>query len=482
MADTLINHIIEDFFSFDQKVLAIENNDRFLFRVDVIDALKAQGFVVVVGSQLEQRIAFELRDSNKILILLNDQKRDFMPDMMMQLHVYEFEITNYLNAYHIPTIISLDFSILDELYAADPVTIYSKSETELKVDRIKQKISELERSSFDLNSVVNTLSLELANIRTDWQKVITILSNALNKVIGTNQYQELNTLIDQSNVVFQEHLQNSYRTLVNSSAAKSPPIVSKVLDYIHLNYSKEKIALIVIDGLAYWQYLLLKSELQLPTDDRITYSWLPSITQLSRQAIFRGGYPEKSYRQNPANERKLWDQFWQSKGVSPGSILYEYDHYHSTILTGIEKYALVYKDLDTKMHSSTDYKDLKSLTEHWINRSGIIQAIETIKEQGFQIFITSDHGNVEAKGFLRLKGRDKLGTNKSGSRSERHLEYSEEWLAEEFLNNNPEVENEISREKNTLYLKNDKSFSNKPMLVSHGGSHLFEVLIPFIKI
>jgi hypothetical protein len=482
MADKLINHIIEDFVSLNQKVLAIENNDRFLFRVDVIDALKAQGFVVVFGSQLEQRIAFELRDSNKILILLNEQKRDFMPDMMMQLHVYEFEITNYLNAYHIPTIISLDFAILDELYAADPVSIYSKSETELRVGRIKQKINELQKNSFDLNSVVNTLSLELFNIRTDWQKVISILSNALNKVIGTHQYEELSNLIDQSNIAFQEHLQNSYKTLLNSSSVKSPPIVSRILDYLDFNYSKEKIALIVIDGLAYWQYLLLKSELQLPTEDHITYSWLPSITQLSRQAIFRGGYPEKFYRQNPANERKLWEQYWKDKGVSEGCILYEYDHYHSTMLTGIEKYALVFKDLDTKMHSSTDYKDLKSLTEHWINRSGIIQAIENIKEQGFQIFITSDHGNVEAKGFLRLKERDKLGTNKSGSRSERHLEYSEEWLAEEFLNNNPEVENEISREKNTLYLKNDKSFSNKPMLVSHGGSHLFEVLIPFIKI
>ena len=34
-----------------------------------------------------------------------------------------------------------------------------------------------------------------------------------------------------------------------------------------------------------------------------------------------------------------------------------------------------------------------------------------------------------------LNGKEKLGTNKSGSRSERHLEYSEKRLKDEFLDN-----------------------------------------------
>ncbi len=482
MAEILIHKIIEDFISLNKKVIAVENNDGFLFREDVIGELSANGIEVVSGTSLEQRIAYELRKRDKILILLNKQKREYIQDMAIQIYQYEFELNKYLNAYHLPSIVRLEFNILNKLFAADPITIYSKSETEIEVDRIKQKVNELNRGNIDLNPVVNALSLELFNVRTDWFKVVSLLSNSLNKCIGTPYYLELKTLIEQANTIFQESIDNSYKTLVNSNFIKSPPIVSKVLDYLEFNYTKDKIALIVIDGLAYWQYLLLKNEINLPTYDQITYSWLPSITQLSRQAIFRGGYPDKNYRQNPANEKKLWEQYWLSKGVSPGSIMYEYDQYNSTILTGIDRYAIVYKDLDSKMHGSSDYQDLKSLTENWIYRSGIVKAIQSIKEQGFQVFITSDHGNIESKGIRAINGRERLGTNKSGSRSERHLEYSDEWLAEEFINNNPAIENEIIREKNTLFMKNDKCFSNKKLLVSHGGSHLFEVLVPFIRI
>lgn len=482
MADTLIKKIVDDFVSLNRRVIAVENNDGFLFREDVIEALFANGIELVSGTSLDHRIAYELRDKSKTLILLSKQKQDYVPDMGAQLYYYEFEMNQYLNAYHLPTIVSLDFTILDKLFAADPITIYSKSETEIEVDRIRQKIRSQYKGRVDLNSIVNTLSLELFKVNTNWFKVVSLLSNAMNGCIGTPQYIEIKTLIEQANTVFQEYVDDSYKKLVNSNFIKKPPVVSKILDYLEFNYSRDKIALIVIDGLAYWQYLLLKNEINLPTEDYITYSWLPSITQLSRQAIFRGAYPERDYRQNPANEKKLWEKYWVGKGVSPGSILYEYDHYNSTMLTGIERYAIVYKDLDSKMHGSSDYQDLKSLTENWIYRSGIVKAIQSIKEQGFQVFITSDHGNIESKGIHSLNGREKLGTNKSGSRSERHLEYSDEWLAEEFLNNNPEIENEIMRERNTLFMKNDKSFSHKNLLVSHGGSHLFEVLVPFIRI
>ena len=134
------------------------------------------------------------------------------------------------------------------------------------------------------------------------------------------------------------------------------------------------------------------------------------------------------------------------------------------------------------MHSSTDLKDLLKLTENWIDRSKIRSIIKQLTEAGFRIVLTSDHGNIQAKGWRGLNGREKLGTNKSGSRSERHIEYPEKWLSDEFMDNNPELKDLVLMDDQAIYFKSDLSFSSKDLLVTHGGAHILEVLIPFIEI
>ena len=134
------------------------------------------------------------------------------------------------------------------------------------------------------------------------------------------------------------------------------------------------------------------------------------------------------------------------------------------------------------MHSSTDYTDLKDLTENWIDRDHIISVIDELIKKGFKIFLTTDHGNVLAKGWRSLKGREKLGTNKSGSKSTRHIEYSDKELADYFMETNDDIKDKLMRDKNAIYFINNLSFSKKDHLVTHGGSHILEVIIPFIKI
>ncbi len=168
--------------------------------------------------------------------------------------------------------------------------------------------------------------------------------------------------------------------------------------------------------------------------------------------------------------------------MSRYKIKYNYGDIDFTELSSITKLAVVIKDLDEKMHSSSDYVDLKSLTMNWITRSDIASNINKLYELGFTVFITTDHGNIAARGWRRLKDREKLGVNKSGSRSARHIEYSSKETADDFIYANPEMSQFIVREENVLYLKNDLSFKKEKELVTHGGSHILEVAIPFIKI
>lgn len=481
MAKGLIQHIIETLKSYPEKVFLVENNDRFLYRSDVQEAFNTFGIEITNGTSLEQRVRFELREPDGLLILLSQDNTNNLEDIKRQAVAIEFSIANYLQVYHIPSIVELELSILDKLFQNQPLVGLNRKETQKFIEKLKAE-SKSEEQEYDLDDFIKTLNSQLNEGTVNWAVVSRIIAEGISKTINTPKFEELYAQINKANVVFQNTLQASYHQTKNSSAVKKPRIVSKILDYLNFNFRENKIALIVVDGMALWQYELLKSKLPGIKHEEIIYSWLPSITQLSRQAIFRGDTPQTDYRQGPASEEKLWKTYWKEKGCHEFEIAYQHEKTDFSNIDSVSKLAIVLKDLDDKMHSSTDYADLLMLTNNWIERSKIAQIVDELISKGFTVFITSDHGNIQAKGWRGLQGREKLGTNKSGSRSERHIEYSEKWLSDEFMANNPEMGDSVVMEEQAIYFKTDLSFSNKESLVTHGGAHLLEVLIPFVEI
>lgn len=481
MENSLIKHIIKVLSGYDAPVLIIENNDGFLFRSDVIEAFERNNINVSFGNNLSQRVAFELRDNSKTLFLINKNNRQYLEDIESIAVHSEFFLSQYLTEYHIPSVKGLPLSILDKLFIKKQLFSLSKSETIKEIEKVSA-VSKSKNPKFDIDEFTERINEGLATSTIDWHEIATLFGDAISQSIGSEQFDLIQVLIKEANEKFQEHIQSKYSQIKNSNPIKRPQIVSKILDYIDFNYKQDAIALIVIDGLSFWQYALIKNRLPGNKKEEITFSWIPSITQLSRQAIFRGSSPLESYKQNPTNESKLWKDYWKSKNFNDFEILYQHDTINLSNIDGIKRMGIVYKDLDDYMHSSKDYDDLLKLTENWFVRSKIQETIQELLSKGFRVIITSDHGNIQAKGWRGLNGKEKLGTNKSGSRSERHLEYSEKRLKDEFLDNNPELLDSIVQEEQALYFKNELSFSRRDELVTHGGAHFLEVVIPFIEI
>ena len=479
MSNRLINNITVDFKNQSANVLLVENNDKFLFREDVIAELNAEGIKISQGSPLKHRIDFELRENELLLVLLSDNQQSYLEDITNQSKRYEFFLDKYLGSYHIESIINEDLQTLDKLLEKSHLVTLSKKETLNELNKLKSIEKPIK---YDIEVLAEILENELNQEVINWATILKEISKALSATIGTNNYQSIVALTEKANEIFQKELESKYPQLKNSSAIKSPKIVSKILDYIGFNFRNDKIALIVVDGLAWWQYDLFRKKLNGSKNEGFIHSWLPSITQLSRQAIFKGDTPERSYKQNPKNEEKLWHSYWKNKGFNDFEIRYNYENLQLDNLSQTKRLAVVFKDLDDYMHSSKNYKNLLSLTKNWIDDSKVIETIDILIKEDFKVFITSDHGNIQAKGWRSLKGREKLGTNKSGSRSERHIEYSEDWLKDELLTNNPELKDSIVQDEQAIFFKNGYSFSSKESLVTHGGSHLLEVLIPFIEI
>ena len=178
----------------------------------------------------------------------------------------------------------------------------------------------------------------------------------------------------------------------------------------------------------------------------------------------------------------FWKSFWKKNGLLDAQITYHYNGLKSDNLANIKRLAYVDVTLDNKMHACTDYNDLFDLTQNWIENSEIILNIERLISEDFTIFITTDHGNIQATGLNSLSHKQTLGTNKSGSRSLRHLEYSESWLKDKFLSENIDWKTFLSDTDNTIYINNDYAFTTDFNIITHGGSHILEVLIPFITL
>ena len=131
------------------------------------------------------------------------------------------------------------------------------------------------------------------------------------------------------------------------------------------------------------------------------------------------------------------------------------------------------------MHGSIlGNSQLKTSTEQWIEKSKIIQSISALREKGFHIYITADHGNIEATGLKNLTLKEKVGTL---SRGKRHLHFTNETIMENFLEQNTNLT--LGKKGLSVYLKNQEAFTDEnTQVITHGGSHLWEVIVPFISI
>lgn len=222
-----------------------------------------------------------------------------------------------------------------------------------------------------------------------------------------------------------EFLQSSYVNIVSSTCgSKYPRIVTQVLPFISKQVD-EKSALVVVDGMNYWQALLLTRSLE----DRLKvkakydciYAWLPSVTELSRQAIFRGDIPVVDYDQSPASERKLWKEFRSEKGVPA---FQQYYHHSGNISEemSVNRLGYVAVDLDEKTHTSDNYMYLYDATKRWVAEKGIVGNIRHLIDGGYKVYIVTDHGNIETTAYRNLDSRDKIGA----SQSLRHITHPKE--------------------------------------------------------
>jgi hypothetical protein len=234
--------------------------------------------------------------------------------------------------------------------------------------------------------------------------------------LDEEEINEIESFYDSVERKFHQWLQCHYSRLITLPYIPSPVMVHHIPGYLSSIVRKgEKIALMIIDGMAVDQWISIREFLMKHSDGVIkenkVFAWIPTLTSVSRQAMLSGQIPERFKESiNTTNkEEKLWNKFWENEGLSKKDIGFEgnlslMDVNFVSEYENFKALALIVTKLDEMIHGVTIgqeqiYKDL----ELWLENGKIKSYVEKLLSCGFNIYITSDHGNIYSTGTGRIK-------------------------------------------------------------------------------
>jgi hypothetical protein len=230
--------------------------------------------------------------------------------------------------------------------------------------------------------------------------------------------ERMGLLHDAIEVRFAEWMQTRYAAIHSLPHLPRPITLDKVARYLahHRHASgRERIALIVVDGLALDQWTVVRESLaDFACDESRAFAWVPTLTSVSRQSIF-AGEPPYFYGQTIATtekEPRHWARFWDDQGLRDPAVAYvcqkrqEPDEVLvSRVIEAAREQAckvlgVVVGTVDQMLHGVvTGTGGLHAGVRHWAGEGHLHRLVSELIALGFDVFLTADHGNVEAAGM-----------------------------------------------------------------------------------
>jgi hypothetical protein len=228
----------------------------------------------------------------------------------------------------------------------------------------------------------------------------------------------------QINEAFARWLDGHYASLVNVPPS-TPAMVHHVARHIARELEKSKrsrAALVVVDGLALDQWITVRRVLEerdqsLLIHESAVFAWIPTLTSISRQAIFAGRpplyFPTSIYSTNA--EGNLWRKLWEDAGFSKTEIAYQRalgnmpssgdvsETLDAALISPKTRVAgLVVDTVDRIMHGmQLGSAGMHNQIAQWCENGFLGFLIGALLDKGFDVWLTADHGNIECRGMGR---------------------------------------------------------------------------------
>ncbi len=262
-----------------------------------------------------------------------------------------------------------------------------------------------------------------------------------------------------------------------------------------------RMALVVMDGLAMSQWTVIRETLNdagLAVDDSAVYAWVPTFTSVSRQAIFFGEPPFLfgTTIGTTQKDEKHWQRFWEQNGVQSARVGYvcqkkqeEDEQFLARVREKAEHprcrvLGIVAGTIDQMMHGTVTGMDgLQNSVSHWAAvRKWPVQLVEMLLEEGFEVVLTSDHGNAECVGI----GKPNVGVVADERGERAHVfpdELTRQKTAGDYPTTRPWPPHGLPAGYFPLLTEPGDAFITQgKRTVAHGGHSIEEVLVPYATI
>lgn len=299
-----------------------------------------------------------------------------------------------------------------------------------------------------------------------------------------------------ANSQFEDWLVSSFESLRSLPSVPSPKLSHQIPHFLSKS-SADKIALIVMDGMSFTMWEVIKPTLLKKGwsfEEHSVFSWVPTLTNVSRQAIFSGKEPRAfaDSFSTTNKEAQLWKSFWIEDGYQQSEIFYQrglgiVEYTTESILSLRSPHARVYgcviDVIDRFMHSAI--QGLVSVfreTQLWLQGGYLLSLLQDLHQSGYEIYLTADHGHIEATGTGRInegiladtKGQRVRNYDTMLIRERTHVEHSSsiEWNSSGLP---PTIYPLLASGHSAFVTKNER-------VVTHGGIHIEEVIVPFVQL
>ena len=366
-----------------------------------------------------------------------------------------------------------------------PEKLFELGQSRDSKDRLKQ-----ERSKKLLKQLDNEIPSEDAT-RSDW----VTYQKAYSEYMYLNFNKDNSRLFDKVNPIFIRWIEKHYDAL-SFETGKTPILLPKVVDYLkrEKNHGSKKIALIVMDGMSYSQWFAIKSFLSkndsFVFEEDTSVACIPTLTSISRQSIFSGLYPKyySSSIYRTSEEPKLWDKAW-SDICTPFYLINEgtrstADDVINQIPPSNQVVGIVINIIDELMHGSIlGNADFYGRIDSWMENFFLSDLLIGLMAKDYNVWITSDHGNIEATGIGSIRAGKLPDTKGSRTYIMPSLSLRNQIVAEnEFAI--PWDSSLLPQEGfSALVAKGSYAFVHKDdRVISHGGISIDEVMVPFVRV
>ena len=283
------------------------------------------------------------------------------------------------------------------------------------------------------------------------------------------------------NEKFLEYSLQNFGKMSQNLDPNSPVLVSKAIEYI--NDRSPKYVMIVMDGMSEFDWKIIEGSFSgIKYEKSSVMAMIPTTTSISRQCLLSNKYPSQLI--SPWNQSKEKQEFIscaKEMGFNDHQIGYERG-YDAIFGSFVRCGTIIINDIDDLVHAQHQgrigmFNDITVLA----NQKKLSELTKRLLSEGYDVYITADHGNTPCVGLGKFIGAGVEVETKS-----RRM-----MVLKDFADKSSLIEKYDLIDYPKYYLTKDFDYlicnvgtsldARGEEVMSHGGITIDEVVVPFIK-